>query len=165
MNRNFFDEINLTVARHASENAERLMARILAYCLNADEEFLVFTKGLDESDEAAIWAKSLDDRTLLWIDIGEPTFERLKKARPISEKLTVYSFNSKSDVWWSQSENKFTKLDIKYYQFNYQHIQQLAKMLERGMNFSITISEQSAFIATEKGECEVEWKTLYEPSR
>gem|GEM_PF-5412007 len=33
------------------------------------------------------------------------------------------------------------------------------------MNFSITISEQSAFIATEKGECEVEWKTLYEPSR
>ncbi len=162
MNRNFFDEVNLTIAKHASENAERLMARVLAYCLNV-EEFLTFSKGLDDADEPAIWAKSLDDRTLLWIEMGEPNYERLKKARPITERLKVYSFNSKSDVWWEQSASNFTKLDIEYVQFDYADIQTFASLLERGMNFSITISEQSAFIATAQGECEVHWKILHQP--
>ena len=80
LNNDLYDTLNLTVAQHPSETPERMMARVLAYCLNT-QEFLSFTKGLSVADDPDIWAKSLADEFLLWIDVGEPAFERIKKAR------------------------------------------------------------------------------------
>jgi uncharacterized protein YaeQ len=59
IDRNYYDTLNLTVARHPSETPERMMARVLAFCLNADE-VLTFTKGLSEPDVPDIWAHTLD---------------------------------------------------------------------------------------------------------
>jgi uncharacterized protein YaeQ len=42
------------------------------FCINAQES-LEFTKGLSAVDEPDIWARSLDDQLLLWIDVGEPS--------------------------------------------------------------------------------------------
>ena len=44
LNRQYYDTLNLTVAQHPSETLERMMARMLAFCLNAQES-LAFTKG------------------------------------------------------------------------------------------------------------------------
>jgi uncharacterized protein YaeQ len=44
LNRNYYDTLNLTLAQHPSETVERMMARVLAFCINAQER-LVFTKG------------------------------------------------------------------------------------------------------------------------
>ena len=49
MARNYYAEHALTVARHPSETDERMMARILAFALNADER-LAFGKGLSDAD-------------------------------------------------------------------------------------------------------------------
>jgi uncharacterized protein YaeQ len=51
-----------------------MMVRILVFCINA-QEHLEFTKGLSAVDEPDIWARSLDDQLLLWIDVGEPSTE------------------------------------------------------------------------------------------
>ena len=83
INRNFYDALNLTIAQHPSETLERMMARILAFCINA-QEHLEFTKGLSAVDEPDIWVKSLDDQITLWIDVGEPAVDRIKKASRIS---------------------------------------------------------------------------------
>lgn len=79
MNRDYYDSLNLTVALHPSENQQRMMARLMAFCLNASPE-LQFTKGLSTIEEPDIWEKSLDDQTLVWIDIGEPDVDRVKKS-------------------------------------------------------------------------------------
>ena len=42
---NHYDNLNLTIAQHPSESLERMMARVLAFCMNAREN-LSFTKGL-----------------------------------------------------------------------------------------------------------------------
>jgi uncharacterized protein YaeQ len=167
LNRNYYDSLNLTVALHPSETYERMMARVLAYCLNVRDEVglstqeqLSFTKGLSEIEEPDMWVRSLDEQTLLWVELGEPAFERVKKASRIAKHVKVYSFNSKSVTWWRQCQEQFSQLDVSVFQFDPGAIQALARLVERGMNMSVTITGDSAFIAAEQGEVEVLWQVL-----
>ena len=135
------------------------MVRILVFCINA-REGLKFTKGLSAVDEPDIWARSLDDQLLLWIDVGEPSLERIKKASRIAREVKVYSFNRKSKPWWDAGRDKFTQLNASFYQFEWESIQVLARLHQRTMQLSVTISGDSAYVATELGECEVGWVEL-----
>ncbi len=159
LNRDYYDTLHLTIAQHPSEKIERMMARLMAYCINAHER-LVFTKGLSEVDEPDIWLRSLDDQIALWIDVGEPDAERIKKASHTARQVQVYSFNSKSDTWWAQISNKLISVNAQIFQFPWQEIQAFAELLERSMMFSVTITGESAYIAAELGECEVSWRAL-----
>ncbi len=159
LDRNYYDALDLTIAQHPSETSERMMARILAFCMNAQER-LEFTKGLSAVDEPDIWVRSLDEQTTLWLDVGEPTVERVKKATRLSPMVKVYSFNSKSDVWWELGREKFERLKASVFQFQWESIQSLAALQQRTMSISVTITDDSAYVATESGECEVSWVAL-----
>lgn len=159
LDRNYYDTLNLTIAQHPSETLERMMARILAFCINAQES-LSFTKGLSTAEEPDLWAHTLDGRIALWIDVGEPAADRIKKATRLAQTVKVYSFNSKSDIWWMQEQQKFKQLTASIFQFQWKNIQALAKLVQRTMDISVTITENSAYIATESGECEVNWAPL-----
>jgi uncharacterized protein YaeQ len=157
--RDYYETLNLTVAQHPSETLERMMARVLAFCLNA-QEYLVFTKGLSAVEEPDIWARTLDDRISLWIDVGEPAFDRIKKATRLSPTVKVYSFNSKSDTWWEQGQAKFNELPASVFQFQWEGIQALAALVKRTMDLSVTIAGDTAYVAAKSGECEVSWLSL-----
>ena len=159
IDRNYYDTLNLTLAQHPSETLERMMVRVLAFCINA-REHLAFTKGLCAVDEPDIWARTLDDQITLWIDVGEPAVDRIKKATRLSPAVKVYSFNSKSDVWWDQGRAKFNELTVSIFQFPWERIQALAALVQRTMDLSITITGDSAYVAAESGECEVSWVPL-----
>ena len=161
LDRNHYDTLNLTLAKHPSETIERMMVRVIAYCINA-EEHLSFTKGLSAIDEPDIWARTLDDQISLWIDVGEPAVERIKKSSRLAQVVKVYCFNTKSDVWWEQAKEKINQLKAAVYRFQWREIQALAALAQRTMDVSVTITSDSAFIATELGECEVSWVTLQE---
>ena len=168
MNRHIYQTLNVTLAQHPSENLERMMMRVLAYCLNIDTDpnnKLDFTKGLSAVEEPDLWAKTLDDQLILWIDVGEPSPERIKKASHLARTTKIYSFNSKSDVWWSQNQTKLQSLKVDIMRFNWDEIQALAKQVSRTMDFSISLSGDSAYIATESGDCECHWTRLQELSR
>jgi uncharacterized protein YaeQ len=66
MNRHYYADHQLTLARHPSETDERMMVRLLAFALHAGEH-LSFTKGLCVDDEPALWQKSLSDEIELWM--------------------------------------------------------------------------------------------------
>lgn len=159
LNNDLYDTLNLTLAQHPSETLERMMARVMAYCLNV-QEFLSFSSGLSVAEDPDIWAKNLADEFLLWIDVGEPAFARIKKARRQAQAVKVYSFNSKSDVWWQQAQSDFATLDAEVYQFEFTQVQALAKLLKRTMELSVTISGDSLYVAGESGECEVTCRAL-----
>ena len=139
IDRDYYDTLNLTIAQHPSETLERMMVRVLAFCINA-QEHLAFTKGLCAVDEPDIWVRTLDDRLALWIDVGEPAVDRIKKATRLSPAVKVYSFNSKSDVWWSQGRARFNELPVSVFQFQWTSIQALADLVQRTMDLSITIT-------------------------
>lgn len=162
MDRNHYETLVLTLAQHPSETLERMMVRVLAFCINAQEN-PVFTKGLSAPDEPDIWAHTLDDQLLLWVDVGEPAVDRIKKASRVAERVKVYSFNSKSDAWWSQERNNFAALKAQIFRIQWSSAQALAALVERTMDLSLTISGDSAYVATEKGECEISWEELQAP--
>lgn len=161
LNRNHFDTLSLTVAQHPSETTERMMARVLAYCLNAQQN-LVFTKGLSAVEEPDLWVRTLDNKISLWIDIGEPGFDRIKKATRLCPEVRIYSFNTKSDVWWDQGKTKLSKLEVSIFRFDWVGIQSLIPHVKRTMDFSITLTGDSAYVAMELGESEISWETLQE---
>ena len=161
LNRNHYDTLNLTLALHPSETIERMMVRVLAYCINA-QEHLSFTKGLSSIDEPDIWLKTLDDQLTLWIDIGEPAVDRIKKASRLAQTVKVYCFNSKSDIWWQQAKDKMNQLKASIFRFQWLEIETLAALVQRTMEISVTITGDSAYVATGLGECEVSWEVLQE---
>ncbi len=159
LNRDYYDSLQLTVAQHPSESAERMMVRVLAYCLNACDE-LAFTKGLSTPETPDVWAKSLDDQINLWIEVGEPSADKIKKATRQSKRVKVYSFNSKSDVWWAQEQKKLSALDVTVIQFPWADIQPLVELISRTINMSVTITGDSIFLNTDNGDREVHWARL-----
>ena len=163
LNRNYYDTLNLTLAQHPSETIERMMVRVLAYCINA-QEHLAFTKGLSDVDEPDIWARTLDGQITLWIDIGEPAVDRVKKVCRHADTVKIYCFNSKADVWWKQAQGKIKQLKASVYKFDWETIKILAALVQRTMDMSVSITGDSAYVATELGECDVSWVVLQDSS-
>ncbi len=160
LNRDHYQDLNLTLALHPSETLERMVARLLACCINADPE-LKFTKGLSEVEEPDLWKVSMDEQIELWIDVGEPEPERIKKACRKASKVLVYSFNTKSDVWWEQARSKFNQLAAEFFRIDWNAIQTIAQQIGRTTAMSVLVTGESAFVTTELGECEVSWQQLH----
>lgn len=78
MDRNYYGDHNLTIARHPSETDERMMVRILAFALYADPA-LAFAKGLCVDDEPDLWQKDLTGLVERWIDVGQPDEKWIRK--------------------------------------------------------------------------------------
>jgi len=75
MDSHYYAEHNLTMAKHPSETDLRLMVRLIAFILNADES-LEFTKGISQDDEPDLWKKSLG---------GDIEFKSYEKTHTIAE--------------------------------------------------------------------------------
>ena len=71
MERHYYQDYALTLARHPSETDERMMVRLLAFALHA-HEYLEFGQGMTADDEADVWQKDLTGAIELWIDVGMP---------------------------------------------------------------------------------------------
>jgi uncharacterized protein YaeQ len=77
--RNCFESLSLTLARHPSETLERMLVRLLAYCLNY-ERGMEFTKGISTADEPDLWVHADHGDIEHWIEVGQPESARLRKA-------------------------------------------------------------------------------------
>ena len=58
MERHYYGDHALTLARHPSETDERMMVRLLAFALHANQ-YLEFGQGMTADDEADLWQKDL----------------------------------------------------------------------------------------------------------
>ena len=97
MDRNYYQEHLLTLARHPSETDERMMIRLLAFAIHASDS-LTFTKGLFDTEEPDLWQKDLTGAIQLWIEVGQPDEKRLMKACGRSEHVIVYSYSATSSI-------------------------------------------------------------------
>ncbi|MBN8738241.1 MAG: hypothetical protein BGP24_03595 [Lysobacterales bacterium 69-70] len=102
MDRHYYATHALTLARHPSETEERLMLRVLAFALNADEA-LSFGKGLSDPDEPDLWRKDLTGAIAQWIELGQPDEQRLRQAAGRAADVKVYSYGRAAPIWWDKS--------------------------------------------------------------
>jgi uncharacterized protein YaeQ len=90
VDRGVYETLSLRVARHPSETEEFLVTRVLAYCLEYEEE-IAFSKGICEGDEPAVYVRDPAGRYKAWIEIGAPDAERLHRAAKAAERVAVYA--------------------------------------------------------------------------
>jgi len=142
MDRHYYATHALTLARHPSETEERLMARLLAFTLYADER-LEFGKGLSDTDEPALWRKAYTDEIELWIDVGLPDETRLRKACNQSRHVVVLAYGGHAvDVWWSKIASTLTRHDnLSVLAIGHADMQQLAVLCERSMRLQCLIQD------------------------
>jgi uncharacterized protein YaeQ len=79
MDRHYYAGHALTLARHPSETDERMMVRLLAFALFADDA-LTFGKGMSSDDEPDLWHKDLTGEIKRWIEVGLPDERAIRKA-------------------------------------------------------------------------------------
>ena len=146
IDRGVYETLQATVARHPSETAERLVARLLAYAMFY-EEGLQFTKGISASDEPDIWLKSPDDKVIHWVEVGLPDAERLLKAVRHAERVALFACGASLRVWEVQQLPKLTKVDnLRIITVDQSFINRLVILLERVIAWEITITEGTLYL-------------------
>lgn len=152
MDKHIYQDFNLTLAQHPSENAQRLMIRILAFALNASDD-LTFTKGLCADDEPELWQRSLTDEIELWIELGTPDEKRLKKACSKSQHVMLYTYGGgTADVWWQQQESKLQSMSkLRVFNLPAAQTQELAQLLQKNMSLQFSIQDGEVMVSSEVG--------------
>jgi len=146
IDRNIYETLQTTVARHPSETEERLVARLLAYALFYEPD-LVFTKGISVGDEPDLWLKGPDGRILFWIEVGLPEAERLLKASRHAERSAVIANGKSLPSWEAQQLPKlFRVANLTVISFEQAFITSLVNRLERVINWVVTITEGSLYV-------------------
>jgi len=160
MDIHYYDEHNLTLAKHPSENDLRLMVRLIAFVLNANED-LVFCKGISQDDEPDLWQKSLGGDIKLWIDLGQPDEKRIKKACGRSEKVIIYIYQEGMASSWFKAIEKnlkrFNNLEVVFINID----GDIEKIIERSMTLAANIMDGELTLINDEASVIVTEKILY----
>ena len=141
MDRSYYAEHALTVARHPSETDERTMLRILAFALNA-REHLVFARGLSDIDEPDLWQKDLTGAIQHWIEVGQPDEKRLLRACGRAGRVTVYAYAANAESWWRPlSERLGRAKNLEVWRIPAASSRDLAALASRNMQLQCTSQE------------------------
>jgi uncharacterized protein YaeQ len=149
MDRGYYGDHNLTIARHPSETDERMMARVLAFALHAGER-LSFTKGLSADDEPDLWQKSLTGEVEVWVDVGLPDERRLRKACRKAKQVYVYAYGGRGVTsWWQKLAAPARELDnLQVLNLPFEASQALAELAARTMVLQCTVQEGQVWFGT-----------------
>jgi uncharacterized protein YaeQ len=142
MDRHYYATHALTLARHPSETEERLMVRLLAFALYADER-LEFGKGLSNEEEPDLWRKSYADEIELTVELGQPDEARIRKACAKSRQVVVINYGGRAaDVWWDKIASSLTRFrNLTVLDIPEATVQELVGLLDRGMRLQALIQD------------------------
>ena len=142
MDRHYYATHNRTLAQHPSETDTRLMVRLLAFAMFADER-LEFGRGLSQDDEPDLWRKEMTGEIVQWIDLGQPDEARVRKACGRSRQVVLFTYGGRSsDIWWEKNANSLqrsktlTVIDIPV-----EMVEQLTAMMVRSMRLNVLIQD------------------------
>jgi uncharacterized protein YaeQ len=148
MNRNYYADHALTIARHPSETDRRMMLRLLAFCINADEA-MIFSKGISTDDEPDLWQHELNGELNHWIELGLPDERRIRKACSLAKQVTIYTYTQRSfDVWWSQIESKLNRFNnLALANISDEELESLSALAQRSMQLQCTIQDGDIWLS------------------
>ena len=142
MDRHYYATHALTLAQHPSETDLRLMVRLLAFALHADER-LEFGRGLSNEEEPDLWRRDYTGDIELWIDLGQPDESRVKKAcaraRPV---VVVNSGGNSANLWWDRVAPALRRLgNLAVVDLPAKAVEELPTLLQRGMRLNCMIQD------------------------
>ena len=149
LDRGHFATHALTLARHPSETAERMMVRLLAFALDADAA-LEFGRGLSAEDEADLVKRDLTGAIDLWIDVGLPDEREVRKAAGRARHVKVYTYGRGAALWWEQNQAALAGLaNLTVIEVPESVTGALAALVARNMRLDCTIQEGQVWLSHE----------------
>ena len=156
MDRNYYQNHALTVARHPSETDERMMVRILAFALYASDA-LSFGKGIAAEDEPTLWEKDLTGMIELWIEVGHPEEREIRKASGRAKRVVIISYGRAAEQWWNQNHDKLQRINnLTVLKLASASTQALAAVASRNMQLQCTIQDGLVWITADTNAVQIE---------
>lgn len=142
IDRGYYNEHQLTYAQHPSETDERLMVRIAAFALLADERLLAGA-GLSNEDEPDLWKHDYSGQIDTWLDLGQPDPARVRKACNRAAHVVVVNYGDQSaQVWWDKNHNALSRHDnLTVVGFDGATVEALGQRIARSMRFDVLIQD------------------------
>jgi uncharacterized protein YaeQ len=147
MDRSYYADHSLTLARHPSETDERMMVRLLAFALHADPA-LEFGRGLCADDEPDLWRRDLTGAIEVWLDVGLPDEKWIRKACNRALRTIVLCYGGRAvDVWWGQNRDKLARLPhLTVINLPQDATKALAALAQRGMRLQCTLQDGQVWL-------------------
>lgn len=142
MDRHYYATHQLTLAQHPSETDKRLMVRLLAFALFADER-LEFGRGLSSDDEPDLWRRDYTGLIEQWIDLGQPDESRIRKACGRAAQVVVLTYGGRaSDLWWQKTAPSLTRLqNLTVLDIPPDAVEALSALIARAMRFNCMLQD------------------------
>lgn len=148
MDRHYYQDHALTLAKHPSETDERMMVRLLAFALNASEQ-LAFSRSLSNEGEPELASMTDTGDIDLWILFGQNDEKWLRKASQRSRQAKVYAYGRRSiPIWWQQNEaalQRYTNLQV--WEIPEESITEMAQLVSRNMKLQCSINEGQIWLS------------------
>lgn len=146
MDRGYYATHALVLARHPSETDERMMVRLLAFALNADEA-LAFGKGLGSDDDADLWRKDLTGAIQLWIIVGLPDEKMVRKACGRAAQVRLYPYGRSAAKWWQDNGSTLARSDnLSVIELAPAATQAMAELAQRTMQLQCTVQDGTVWL-------------------
>ena len=163
MDRGYYGDHALTIARHPSETDERMMVRVLAFALHAGPD-LAFGRGLSTDDEPDLWQRDLTGAIALWIDVGLPDEKLLRRACGRAREVVVYAYGRGVDMWWDRTRPALERTrNLRVASVPVATGIDLARLAQRTMELQCTIQEGHVWLGNREATVEVALTTLAGP--
>lgn len=162
MDRNHYATYAITLARHPSETDERMMVRLLAFALHADDA-LAFGRGLASEDEADLTQRDLTGAIQLWIDVGLSDEKSLRKASGRAARVVVYAYGGRAvELWWAKNRATLERLhNFSAYSVPLEASQALARMAKRTMQLQCTVQDGQLWFSNADETVAITLTTIY----
>ena len=166
---NYYADHALTLARHPSENDERMMVRLIALALNAyklqsvcdGDGVLGFGAGLSNPDDPDVSLRDFTGRTRVWIEVGQPEEKPLMKACGKADEVLLYCFSHAAGIWWKGIENKLARLqNLAVWRIPSETSQAVATLAQRSMQLQATVQEGTLMLGDGKNSIDIELQRL-----
>lgn len=160
LDRHYYADHALTLARHPSETEARLVARVLAFARCAEDGFDM-TGAVCTPDEPDLCQRTLDGRIARWIDVGQPDARRLLKAAGRADRVTVHPYGgAAARLWWKGVERELARVrTLEVIAFPDEAVKALSAHVARNTAWQITVQDEVLMVSGEQQCVSVEPET------
>jgi uncharacterized protein YaeQ len=142
IDRGYYRDHALTIARHPSETDERMMVRVLAFALHADAS-LEFGRGLSTEDEPDLCRRDLTGAIAQWIDVGLPDERDVRKACGRAREVHVVAYGGRAvELWWQAHGERLQRQErLAVSEVPIEASRALSRMAARAMRLQVTVQD------------------------
>lgn len=151
-----YGDYPLTLAQHPSETAERVMVRVLAYAMLA-QDGLGFGRGISTDEDPDLHVTDLTGAMQTAVLVGLPEEKLVRQFSGRATQVVILAFGgAKQAVWWQRTQSGLKKIgNLTVYSVAADQSAAMADLLARNVQLSVSIQDGELMLSTLNGAVSV----------